>query len=468
MTSGTLGDRSDGLPPERRRLAYATIAITTTMAILDGTIANVALPSMARDLHASPTAAIWIVNSFLLAVVATIFPFAALAERRGQTLIYRIGIGAFLAGSLLCACSRSLPILIAARAFQGLGAAATLSISPSLLRAIFARDELGRALGINALVIAAASAAGPTVGGLILGVAPWPWLFAINVPLGLVTLALSRALPADRPRGGSLDLASVVTAICGPSVTVWGLDGFARHDPAWTIAARLVVGLAMSAAFVRRQFTMPEPMIALDLFRIPPFAMAGATSFTTFVAQGTAFIALPFLYQTALGRSPLESGLLLTSWPLAIALVAPIAGRLSDRFPVGILSTTGLVVFAGGLALLAAMPAHPTSLDMVLRGIVCGLGFGFFQSPNNRELIGSAPRSKSPSAGAILATLRQTGQSVGAAAAAIVFGATAAQSVAHAAPIALWVACACAALATLASALRLAPALRTSSASTDA
>ncbi|MDQ6926833.1 MAG: MFS transporter [Candidatus Eremiobacteraeota bacterium] len=341
---------------------------------------------------------------------------------------------------------------------------AIIAITPAILREIFPRAQLGRALGIQALVVATSAAAGPTLGGFILAVLPWPWLFAINVPLGVVNVALNSALPKDPRKRGWLDMPSVVTSALGFALTVWGLDGFARHEPAWTVAVRVIVGVAAGAVFVRRQFTLAQPMIALDLFRSPAFSMATATGFAAFAAQGLAFVSLPFFFQEALGKTPLESGLLLTSWPLAIAIVAPLAGRLSDRYPVGILATAGLAALAVGLALYATLPPSPTALDITLRGIVCGLGFGFFQSPNNRELIGSAPREKSTSAAGLLAAMRVSGQTVGAALVAIVFGAFGASIaastaphdvVAHAAPAVLWLACGCAAAATLASALRL-------------
>jgi DHA2 family multidrug resistance protein-like MFS transporter len=295
-------------------------------------------------------------------------------------------------------------------------------------------------------------------------VLPWPWLFAINVPFGIVNIMLNRALPREPRKRGWLDMPSVVTSGLGFTLTIWGLDGFARHEPAWSIALRLLVGVAASAVFVRRQFRLPRPMIALDLFRIPAFSAASATSFATFVSQGLAYVALPFFFQEGLGKTPLQSGLLLTSWPLATAFVAPVAGRLSDRFPVGILATAGLAVLSAGLALYATLPPNPTALDIVLRGIVCGLGFGFFQSPNNRELVGSAPREKSTSAAGLLASMRVGGQTVGVAIVAIVFGAFGASVagitaphdvVTRAAPAVLWLACGSAALATLASAVRL-------------
>jgi MFS transporter, DHA2 family, multidrug resistance protein len=434
------------------------------MAVLDGSIANTALPTIARELRASPAESIWVVNGFQLAVTASLLAFAALGRLRGPSRVYRAGVIVFVAGSLACAVARSFPLLIAARVLQGLGASAIMAISPAILREIFPRAHLGRALGINALVVATSAAAGPTLGGFILAVLPWPWLFAINVPLGVVNVVLNSALPKEVRNRGWLDMPSVVTSALGFSLTIWGLDGFARHEPGWTIAARVLVGIVAGIVFVRRQFALSRPMIDLDLFRISAFSSASATGFATFAAQGLAFVALPFFFQEALGKTPLHSGLLLTSWPLAVAVVAPLAGRLSDRVPVGILATTGLAVFAAGLALYATLPPNPTTADIVLRGIVCGLGFGFFQSPNNRELIGSAPREKSTSAAGLLAAMRVSGQTVGAALVAIVFGAFGASAaagtaprdvVALAAPAVLWLACGCAVAATLASALRL-------------
>ena len=436
------------------------------MAVLDGSIANTALPQIARDLHASPAASIWVVNGFQLAVTMSLLPLAALGQLLGPSRVYRFGVPIFIAGSLLCALAHSLPLLIAARMLQGVGAAAVMAISPALLREIFPKRQLGRALGINALVISTSSAAGPSIGGFILAIATWPWLFAINVPLGIANIVLNRALPDDPGRPGRLDIASIVTSALGFSLTIWGLDGFARGESVWSIVARLGLGIISLAWFARRQFVLQEPMIALDLFRIPAFSFAGLTSFATFIAQGLAFVALPFFFQEALGKTPLQSGLLLTSWPLAIALVAPIAGRLSDRYSVGILATTGLAILTLGLALYAAMPAGASALSIVVHGAICGLGFGFFQSPNNRELIGSAPRTKSSSAGGLLAAIRVGGQTLGASFVAIVFGAwgassaiagTARAAVLHAAPETLWIAAGFAAAATVVSGLRLLP-----------
>ncbi len=445
------------------------------MAVLDGSIANTALPTIARELHTTAAQSIWVVNGFQLAVTMTILTYASLGDSRGTSFVYRLGIVLFTLGSLACAISRSLPVLVVSRIFQGFGAAALMAVGPALYRQIFPPQELGKALGISAVIVATSAAAGPTIGGSILAIAPWPWLFAVNVPLGLFDALYSlRMLPNERGTGKPLDVPSVFVSALGFGSLIYGIDGFARHDSGPAIALEIALGLASGLFFVRRQLRLPAPMLAVDLFAKPAFALASITSTLTYTAQGLAFVSLPFLFQAVLGRTPFESGLLLTSWPLSVALAAPIAGRLSDRHSAGILSTVGLAVMALGLALYATLPAHPQAIEIVLHGMICGIGFGFFQAPNNRELVGSAPRGKVGSAAGVLAAVRLTGQTVGAALVAIMFGtlgAAVAAGAEHmetvvrsATPIALWLAAGCATLAMLASGLRLLTARRSAAA----
>jgi DHA2 family multidrug resistance protein-like MFS transporter len=347
---------------------------------------------------------------------------------------------------------------------QGFGGAAIMSIAPALNRSIFPARKLGVAVGISALTVASGSAAGPTIGGAILAIAPWPWLFAINVPLGIFdSIFAARALPRGTRSGGRFDLASAFLSGPALALLVVALDGFARHLPWYGIAALLASSIAFGYAFVRRQSILAHAMLPLDLFAIPRFSLAAATSLCSFCSQGLAFVVLPFMMQGAYGFTPFQSGLLFTPWPLAIAVVAPIAGRLADRLHPPLLSTIGLAAFACGLSLFALLPSHATPLEIVACGVVCGLGFGFFQAPNNRELMGAAPRNRSGGASGVLATVRVTGQSLGAAAVAIVLGTSAAAGIdpraAHAllgpAHHALWLAAAIALLGTAVSATRL-------------
>lgn len=462
---GMLEDE-DGLPERTRGLALAVLIIGTVMAVLDSSIANVALPTLSRELHVDAARSIWVVNAYQVAVTMLLLPFASLGDVLGLRKVYTAGIAVFTLGSLGCALSSTLAMLVVWRVVQGVGAAALMSIAPALMRTIFPAAMLGTAVGISAFTVASSSAAGPTIGGSILAIAPWPWIFAVNVPIGLFdTVFATRVLPKMRGNGARFDVASALLSGPALALVVIGLEGISRHVAPALIVAMLATSVALGIAFVRRQRALAHPMLPLDLFAMPRFSLAAATSLCSFTAQGIAFVALPFLFQGAYGFSPFVAGLLFTPWPLAIAIAAPLAGRLSDRLPPVRLSTIGLGILALGLALLAGLPTRPTALDIVWRAIVCGIGFGFFQAPNNRELLGSAPRNRSGSAGGILATMRLSGQSLGAACVAIVLGSAAtasalanashASDLAPQAHLALWLASGVAALATAVSATRL-------------
>jgi DHA2 family multidrug resistance protein-like MFS transporter len=291
----------------------------------------------------------------------------------------------------------------------------------------------------------------------MLAVLPWPWLFAVNVPFAIAILFIARgALPDIPPTRERVDLASVATSAIGFAGMVYGLDGFARHDPAWMALAEIAVSLAIFAWFVRRQFVLPRPMIALDLFRIPRFAFAADCSFAAWAAWGVAVVALPFFLQLSYGVSPVVSGLLMTPWPIANALVAAAAGRFADRTSVSTVAIVGLVIFTAGLVVFATGTAwHVNVFVLSAASAVCGGGFGIFQAPNNRELMDAGPPEKSGSASALFATLRVAAQTVGASAVAIAFAlfetSTGSQAPAvylHlAVPVAFWFAVACALVA---------------------
>jgi DHA2 family multidrug resistance protein-like MFS transporter len=432
------------------------------MAVLDGSITNIALPTISRELRADAASSVWIVNAYQVMVAMLLVPFASLGDVLGYRRVYAAGIALFTVGSLLCALAPTLLLLVLARVVQGVGGAALMSIAPALSRTIFPARMLGVAIGISALTVAGSAAAGPTIGGAILAIAPWPWLFAVNVPLGIFdTIFAVAVLPRTPGTGGRFDLPSALLSGPALALTIMALDGIARRLAPGLVVAMFLAGIGLGWAFVARQRRLPEPMLPLQLFALPRFSFAAATSLCSFAAQGLAFVALPFLLQGVDGFSPFVSGLLFTPWPLSIAVVAPIAGPLSDRIPPPQLSTAGLAVLALGLACLAALPLHPQPIDVVWRGIVCGLGFGFFQAPNNRELMGSAPRERSGSASGILATVRVTGQAFGAAVVAVIIGRSAAgaggMSVALAGPAhaALWLSAGVAAAACAISALRL-------------
>ncbi len=413
---------TDGLPWEKRRWVVAAIFTALAMGSLDTAIANVALPAIAADLHVSPAEVVWVVNVYQIAVVASLLPLGALGEIVGHERIYLGGLLLFTVASLGCALAWSLPTLLVARTLQGLGASGIMAVNTALLRFIYPSRMQGRGFGHNAMVVATAFTLGPSIASGILALGPWPWLFAINLPFGIVALLIGiKTLPSLPRAKHAFDfLGAALAALC-LGLFIIGIGGAGHQAPFSFVLGALIAALAVGWILMRRHAEHPAPMLPIDLFRRPLFALSAATAICTFAVQGLSFVALPFYFEDVLGRSQVETGLLMTPWPLVVAIMAPIGGRLSDRFSAGILGGLGLIILALGMALLAMLPANPSVPDIVWRMMVCGFGFGFFQTPNMKAIMSSAPPHRSGSASSIVATARLIGQTTGAAAAALCF-----------------------------------------------
>lgn len=414
-------DLPDGLPLPRRYLALASVCLTLAMAVLDAAIANIALPTIARELHAAPAKAVWVINAYQLATTMLLLPLAAMGDRIGHARVYLAGLALFVVGSLLCARTGSLDGLIAARVVQGAGAAGIMALNGAMVRAIYPAAALGRAMGFIALVVSTASAFGPSLAAAILAVSDWPWLFAINVPLGLVALLVGwRCLPHAPGHGAAPDYPAAGLSAAMLGLVVYGSERFAREGRLSGLVM-LLAGLACGGALIWWERGKTNPLFPTDLLAIPIVSLSLMTSITTFAAQSLALVCLPFLLQSVLGRSVVESGLLMTPWPIAAGTCALIAGRLADRWPAGLLCGVGLLLLAGGLFSLSRLGPHPSDLDVVWRMVLCGAGFGTFQTPNNRTIVGSAPRARAGAAGGMQATSRLLGQTAGAVAVAVGF-----------------------------------------------
>ncbi|MDP4025703.1 MFS transporter [Methylobacterium sp. NEAU 140] len=445
----------DGIPPRERLLAMAAIGLAMTMAVLDGAIVNVALPVLAKDLAVQPADAIFVVNAYQVAVTASLLPFASLGDIYGFRRVYLPGLAVFVVASLACALAPGLWFLIAARIVQGLGAAAIMSVNIGFVRFIYPHRMIGRGVANVALVVATASAAGPTVAAAILSVAHWPWLFLVNVPVGLAALAVaSRTLPATPESGRRFDRLSAVLNALTFGLLIIGIDRLGERGGHALALAEIAGALVIGTVFVRRQIRLPAPLLPVDLLRIPAFALSMATSVCSFGAQMVSYVALPFYFHDVLRLSSTQTGFLMTPWPIAVALIAPISGRLADRYPPGLLGGLGLATLAAGLVLVARLPAEPHTLDIVWRLTLCGLGFGLFQSPNNKVIVTAAPRERSGGASGMQSTARLTGQSLGAALVAVIFGLTHGLGVERAVSLSLGCAVALAAIGGCASVLR--------------
>lgn len=451
----------DGLPQPQRWQAMLVIILGIAVAVLDGTIVNLALPGIAHELQADASHAIWVINAYQIATLVMLLPLASLGDLIGYRRVYLVGIALFALASLFATFAGSLGALIAARALQGLGAAGIMSVNAALVRLIYPRDLLGRGMAINSMVVATASVAGPTVAAAILSVASWPWLFALNLPLGALVLVLGlRALPVNPVKASPDSRFSAVDVLLNVLMFALifigadrlGVRGDAGQASRWAWPL-LLAGMAVGFIYLRRQRALALPLFPVDLLRIPVFALSMGTSIGAFCAQMLSFIALPFLLLDTYGRSHFEAGLLITAWPLAIVVMAPIAGRLIGKYPDGLLGGIGLAMLAVGLVSLAALPPHPANGDIVWRMALCGMGFGLFQSPNNHTIVTSPPAHRSGAASGMLGTARLTGQTLGAVLLAAIFSVWSPHD-GKGQVIALGLAAGCAAIAAVFSTLR--------------
>ena len=353
----------NGLPTPRRHLAILAIAVGIAMAVLDGTVVNVALPSIVRELGTTPAAGVWVVNAYQLVIVALLMPLASLGERVGYRRVYQVGVALFTLGSLACALAHSLPLLVAARVVQGIGGAGIMSVNGALVRHTYPDSHLGRGVGLNGLVVSLSAAVAPSLAAGILAVGSWPWLFAVNVPFGLLNLWITGHLPGSERSRQRFDWTSAILSAAMLGLFFVGADSVIRGSAAVPAAIGIAVAVAAGVVLVRRERRETAPLIPIDLFRNPVFALSVSASICAFAAFTIAFVALPFYFQSELGLDQVQSGLLMTPWPVALGLAAPLAGRLSDRLPAGGLGVFGMLLLAAGLALLTlAGPAASSSI----------------------------------------------------------------------------------------------------------
>ena len=333
--------------------AILAVAFGVSLSVIDGTVANVALPTIGQQLGISAADSIWIVNAYQLAIMVSLVAFSALGDVVGYRKVYIGGLMLFTVASVGCSLSGSLQALVLARVMQGFGAAAITSVNTSLIRFIYPKARLGRGMGVNATVVATSSVAGPTLAAGILSAADWPWLFAVNVPIGLAALALSRRFLPENPvrvREHRFDWRDAVMNALTFGLMMASVEGFSHGlDPrvlSLGVAALIVVGFF----FIRGQLREPYPILPFDLLRIPIFSVSVATSVCSFLGQMLAMVALPFYLQQACGYNDVETGLLLTAWPAVIMVVAPAAGLLVERIHAGLLGGMGVLNGAAHLA----------------------------------------------------------------------------------------------------------------------
>ena len=336
----------------KQYFAVVAVLLAIMMSVLDGTIMNIALPTLAHDFDVTPSNAIWIVNAYQLVITMTLLSFASLGDIYGYRRIFLTGISIFAGASLACALSDSFWMLTVSRIIQGFGAACVMSVNTALIRLIYPPQILGRGMGVNAMVVAVSAAAGPSIAGSILALGSWHWLFVINIPLGLAALVIGHRFLPHNPASDTKHKFDKISAIANAltfGLLIYTLEGFAHAENRKFIAIQLVLLIIIGTYFIRRQLKKTTPILPVDLLKIPIFALSIGTSITSFTAQMLAMVSLPFFMQNILGYSAVQIGLLLTPWPLATILTAPLAGRLVEKVHPGLLGGIGMAIFATGL-----------------------------------------------------------------------------------------------------------------------
>jgi MFS transporter, DHA2 family, multidrug resistance protein len=406
---------TDGLPKPRRYFAILAVSLGTALVVIDSSIVSVALPTLARDLNVPGSSAVLVVTVYQLVLVMLLLPFSALGDRIGLRRLYQYGQITFCVASALCFFAKSLPFLLVLRAAQAAGAAAALSVSSALIRAIYPSKRLGRGLGINNIVVSSSGALAPTIGGLILSVAPWPWIFAATVPLALLSIWVGKkSLPEPVLRKEPYDVLAALLCALTFGLVISGLESAVHGDSPVVSLAVIAAGVVVGFVFVRRELTEKAPILPVDLLAKPILSLSIFGALVAFVASMMLILSLPFRLHQEFGFSPTQVGAVISPWPLGMMALGPLAGALSDRIPAGLLGGIGMGIASVSLVLLAYLPADADHFDIAWRMALSGAGFGLFLVPNARLIVSSAPVERAASAGGLVSTTRLTGQTLGA------------------------------------------------------
>ncbi len=421
----TTARSEDGKEQPNKWIVFAILAVGVFMATLDSSIVNISLPTIARFFGVPLSGAVeWVIIAYLVVTAGVLLTIGRLADVIGRKPIWATGLIIFTVGSAICGASVSLGMLIAARALQGLGGAFIMAISPAMLTSAFPARERGRALGMNAVIVALGVSVGPTLGGIITENFSWRWIFYVNVPLGIIgIIATLRVLRESGSRGeGRFDPVGAFLLAVGLVGLTLGLS-FGQE---WGWNSPLLIGTLVISAlgftglvFVERH--VANPIIDTVLLHSRVFLSANISLILNFLALFAVSFMLPFYLEELRGYSTLQAGLLLTPLPLTIAVIAPFSGTLADRIGTRWLASGGLAIACIGLVFISQLNAQSSTFDIIWRLVFTGAGQALFQSPNNSALMGAAPRGHQGSASGFLATGRVFGQSVSVALAGAIF-----------------------------------------------
>jgi EmrB/QacA subfamily drug resistance transporter len=401
----------------RKWWTLAAVAFGLFMIMLDNTIVNVALPSIERDLHMSIASLEWIVTAYALTFAALLVTGGKLADLYGRRKIFVAGLVVFTLASLACGLAPNAGLLIGARAVQGVGAALMNPATLSIITATFPPKERGQAIGIWAGVSALALAIGPLAGGLIVDNISWNWIFYVNVPVGVLAIVVSQlVIPESRDTSHeqSVDMPGLLTSGGGLFALTYGLIEGNRHG--WTspeIIGLFVAAAVLLAAFVVLELRQRLPMLDLSLFKIGSFTGANLVAMLVSLGMFGVFFFISLYVQNILGYSPTKAGAIFLPMTILIILVAPVAGKLSDRVGSRWLMGAGMTLVGISLLLYQDVGLHTTFWELLPQLLLGGVGMALTMSPMTAAAMGSVPVDKAGVGSGVLNSFRQVGGSLG-------------------------------------------------------
>jgi EmrB/QacA subfamily drug resistance transporter len=414
-----ISQHTDPIDYSRKWLVMSALGMGIFLATIDGSIVNVALPTLVTQFNTRFEVVQWVVLGYLLTLATLMLSIGRLADIVGKKPIYLAGMFIFTIGSLMCGLSQTIYWLIGFRIFQAIGAAMMISLGTGILTEAFPPQERGKALGIVGAIVSIGIITGPTLGGFLIDLISWHWIFFVNIPVGIIgSFMVIRFLPNVR-------------AIQGQRFDFWGAGSLFISLLSFLLALtlgqkigfthlRILILFAAWAiffvCFLVAELIVKQPMVDLRLFRNQLFSLSLFTGFITFVSTGGIVLLMPFYLENVLGYNPHQVGLMLAIVPISAGLISPLSGTLSDRFGTRPVSTFGLFIMLIGYISLLSLGTQTTSLGYILRFFPVGLGIGIFQSPNNSAIMGSAPREKLGIVSSLLSLTRSLGQISGIAA----------------------------------------------------
>lgn len=401
---------------KKRWLILFTTVLLTFMSTLDSSIVNVALPVMSQKLAVSMASIEWVVTSYLIVIVGTILIFGRLADIKGKTSVFKLGIIIFTLGSLLCGLSNSLVMLVFSRILQAIGAAGTMSTSQGIITQVFPKNERGRALGLNGTFVALGSMIGPPVGGIIVSILSWQYIFLINVPIGILALALAmKTLPKSSSNSNEkLDIKGAIlfgsTMVLLFSALTFGKE--IGYDNIGIIIS-FIVSIILFISFIIVEKRIDEPLLKLEIFSKSLFSLSIFCAFISFVAISCSNIILPFYLQYVMKLAPSVTGVLMMVSPIILSVVAPMSGYISDRIGSEVLTFLGLMGTSLGLFLISTLNEYSHIGVLIAFIAIMTLGNGMFQSPNNSLVMSTVDTKNLGIAGSINALVRNLGMVFG-------------------------------------------------------